>query len=188
MLSLGRARASTWVVLAAILAAVATGCGVPLQDGPAALQATPGPSPTSPTRGGARLVTVYMVKDARLVSQPRSADDTSADSALGLLAIGPVESEKEDGVTTAVAPGDYVIERATGATIVIDVPEQFTQIEGDLQLLAAAQLVWTVTAQLPRRGVRMVFDGESIDVPTDRGLTSGPVRRSDYASVAPADR
>lgn len=186
MLSCWRARVRG-LVAGMILAVVAMGCGVPLQDGPAALQTTPAPSPTSPTRGGVRLVTVYMIKGARLVTQPRSAGDTSAGSALRLLTEGPVESETGHGVTTAVAPGDYVIGEAPGPTTVINVPLQFTQIEADLQLLAAAQLVWTVTGQRPRGGVRLTFEGGAIDVPTDRGLTSGPVRRSDYASVAPED-
>lgn len=186
MLSRGGARG--WGLVAAmILALVAMGCGVPLQDGPAALQTTPAPSPTSPTRGGARLVTVYMIKEARLVSQPRSAADRSTGSALRLLAEGPVPSETESGMTTAVAPGDYMIGEAPGPTTVINVPLQFTQIEADLQLLAVAQLVWTVTVRQPRGGVRLAFEGEVIDVPTDSGLMSGPVRRSDYASVAPAD-
>lgn len=170
-----------------VLAVLATGCGVPLQDAPVVLQTTPAPSPTSPTRGGARLVTVYLTEEARLVSQPRSAGDTSGGSALRLLTEGPVESETESGMTTAVAPGDYAIEDGRGLTTVIKVPLQFTQITGDLQLLAAAQLVWTVTGERPRGDVRMTFEGEVIDVPTDRGLTSGPVSRSDYASVAPED-
>jgi Sporulation and spore germination len=173
------------VLVATLL--VATGCGVPLQDAPAPLQVSPAPSPVSPTSGGSSVVRVYLVREDRLVEEVRTADDTSERSALELLAEGPTPAEMVVGTTTALAPGEYALEGGSGLAIVIDVPVQFTQIEGDLQLLAAAQLVWTVTDRRPRSVVRMTFEGEAIELPTDRGLTSGPVRRSDYRSVAPED-
>lgn len=166
---------------------VATGCGVPLQDEPAPLEVSPAPSPASPTPSGSSAVTVYLVREERLVEEVRTAEDTSERSALALLAEGPTAAEKVVGTTTALAPGDYVIQDGSGHATVIDVPVQFTQIEGDLQLLAAAQLVWTVTDRRPGAVVRVTFEGEAIELPTDRGLTSGPVRRSDYVSVAPED-
>lgn len=175
------------VLAAAVVALVATGCGVPLQDEPVVLRVSPAPSPTSPDGAGTRLVDVYMISEGHLVPQLRTAEDRSASSAVELLAEGLIESERESGMTTAVAPGKYVIEEVPGPTFVIDVPLQFTQVEGDLQLLAAAQLVWTVTDLRPEGEVVVAFDGEALELPTDRGLTSDPVRRQDYASVAPQD-
>lgn len=174
-------------VIATMAAAVllTTGCGVPLQDDPAPLQVSPAPSPVSPTPGGSSVVRVYLIRDERLVEEVRRADDPSERSALELLADGPTAAEKAVGTTTALAPGEYAIREGLGPAMVIDVPVQFTQIEGDLQLLAAAQLVWTVTDRQPRAAVRMSFEGAAIELPTDRGLSSGPVRRSDYRSVAP---
>lgn len=130
---------------------------------------------------------VYLVRKERLVEEVRRADDPSERSALALLADGPTAPEKAIGTTTALAPGEYVVADDVDPVTVIEVPVQFTQIEGDQQLLAAAQLVWTVTDRRPRSAVRMTFDGEAIEIPTDRGLTRGPVRRSDYLSVAPKD-
>ena len=182
---LSRLRAQGAALVAAVC--VATGCGVPLQDEPALLEVSPAPSAVSPTPSGSRIMRVYMVRDGRLVEEVRTAVDTSAESALSLLVEGPTESEKVDGTTTALAPGEYALDEASGLATVIDVPLQFTQIEGDLQLLAAAQLVWTVTDRQPRGVVRMTFEGKAIELPTDQGLTSGPVRRSDYVSVAPED-
>ena len=63
----------------------------------------------------------------------------------------------------------------------------FTSIAGDAQLLATAQLVWTITDSAPDVSVRITVDGRPIEVPTDAGLSRLPVRRSDYASVAPAE-
>lgn len=168
-------------------ALVAAGCGVPLQDAPTPLEVRAAPGPATPTPSGSTAVMVYLVKEGRLVEETRTADDTSKQSALSLLVEGPTAAEKVVGTTTALAPGEYAVQDGSGLATVIDVPVQFTQIAGDLQLLAAAQLVWTVTDRRPRAVVRMAFEGEAIELPTDRGLTSGPVRRSDYMSVAPED-
>lgn len=180
---LSRLRMQGAAVLASLC--VATGCGVPLQDEPSRLDVRPVATETSPTARGSSLMKVYLVRDGRLVEEVRTAYDVSARSALRLLAEGPTESEKGEGTTTAVAPGDYTLEQPSGLVTVIDVPVQFTQVEGDLQLLAAAQIVWTVTERRSRGVVRMTFENEPIELPTDQGLTSGAVRRSDYRTVAP---
>lgn len=181
------------VVLGLVLAAVAllvAGCGVPLQDEPAPLQDNPAPPTTSSSAGGRNAVQVYLVRDGRLTPVTRASDDTSAGSLVALLADGPTAAEEAEGATTAVVPGDFVVEepspgRAPDGSVVISVPVQFTQVDGDLQLLATAQLVWTATEPQPRGTVRMTFEGEPIELPTDGGLTSGAVRRSDFRSVAP---
>ena len=177
-------------VLAAAVAILAAGCGVPLQDDPALLQSSPGPSARTSAPAGMHDVRVYMVRDGRLAPATRSTDDTSVRSLIEILAEGPTGSEEREGTTTALAPGDFVVEQAPsrggpGVSVIINVPAQFTQIDGELQLLATAQLVWTATEPRPRGLVRMTFKGAPIELPTDRGLTSGPVRRSDFSSVAP---
>ncbi|GAA2114505.1 GerMN domain-containing protein [Nocardioides bigeumensis] len=154
------------------------------------LQAIPTPSVPSSDRGGRNVVRVYLISDGRLKAAARTSDDTSVRSMVDLLAEGPTASEKAAGATTAIAPGGFVVEQAPSSrsrrdSVVIEVPVQFTQIDGDLQLLATAQLVWTVTEPQPLWLVRMTFNGEPIELPTDEGLTSGPVGRSDYAAVAP---
>lgn len=179
-------RRRRWIAVLAA-AVVATGCGVPLQDEPAPLEVRPAPSPVTPTSSGRTVVMVYLVREGRLVQETRTADDASRQSVLSLLAEGPTAVERVVGTTTALAPGEYTILERPGPMTVIDVPVQFTQIEGDLQLLAAAQLVWTVSDRHPRTVVRMRLEGDAIELPTDRGLTSGPVRRSDYMSVAPEE-
>lgn len=174
------------------MALLTTGCGVPLQDDPALLQASPAPTATPSAPGGINTLRVYLIRDGRLEPVSRTSDDTSARSLVEALAEGPTASEEANGATTAVAPGEFVVDqapssRSPGVSVVINVPAQFTQVDGDLQLLATAQLVWTVTEPQPRGLVRMTFKGKPIELPTDQGLTSGPVRRSDFSSVAPKD-
>jgi hypothetical protein len=186
-------RSRTQRAVASLAAAVllVTGCGVPLQDDPALLQERPEPDVSTSAPGGMRTVRIYLIRDGRLQPAMRATDDTSIRSRLELLAEGPSAAEEADAATTAVAPGDFAAEMAPSSrspgSVTINVPVQFTQIDGDLQLLATAQLVWTVTEPEPRGLVRMTFKGEPIELPTDQGLTGGPVRRSDFASVRPRD-
>ena len=55
---------------------------------------------------------------------------------------------------------------------------------GGNQLLATAQVVFTVTEVPGVEAVRITADGSPVEVPTDDGLTAEPVSREDYASVA----
>ncbi len=59
-------------------------------------------------------------------------------------------------------------------------------VQGDFQLQAFAQLVQTATGLSGVRDVRFRIGGAPIDAPTDAGVSSEPVTRDDYASLAPA--
>ncbi len=188
MLTRARARATAGLLATVLLV---TGCGVPLQDDPVLLKERPTPINPTSAPDGVNAVRVYLVRDGRLESVTRTTEDTTVRSLIELLAEGPTLLEGADGVTTAVVPGDFVVEQAPspqapGAPVIIEVPVEFTQVDGDLQLLATAQLVWTATEPQPRGLVRMTYNGESIELPTDQGLTASSVRRSDFSSVAPA--
>jgi spore germination protein GerM len=59
-----------------------------------------------------------------------------------------------------------------------------TELGGDEQLLAVAQLVCTLTARPGVGPVSFTLEGAPVDVPTgDGSLTSGPVSRDDYADL-----
>ncbi|MCP3423170.1 GerMN domain-containing protein [Nocardioides pinisoli] len=187
---LNRLRARVAAALLAATVLLTAGCGVPLQDDPALLQQSPAPPVPTSAPSGMNAVRVYLIRDGRLEPVTRTSDNTSARSLVELLIEGPTAAEEAAGATTAVAPGEFQVDqapswRSPGVSVTINVPVQFTQIDGDLQLLATAQLVWTATELRPRGLVRMTFNGEPIELPTDRGLTSGAVRRSDFFSVAP---
>jgi spore germination protein GerM len=73
---------------------------------------------------------------------------------------------------------------ATDAVVTVAVSREFTEVAGGNQLLATAQVVFTVTEVPGVAAVRVTADGSPVEVPTDAGLTDEPVRREDYASVA----
>jgi spore germination protein GerM len=80
-----------------------------------------------------------------------------------------VERELSDGVATvSVTPG-------------------FPGLSGGNQLLAVAQVVWTLTELPTVTAVRFSVDGTPVEIPTDDGLTDRPVDRDDYRSVKPIE-
>lgn len=192
MLRVRRRGAVPFAALAMALAVLGAGCGVPVQEVPAPLSTNPVPVPPEPATQGVHTVRVYLLREGRLFPADRRTEDRSTASLVEVLTEGPTGAEKADGVTTALVPGTFRVSetaaspaRPTGTVAVVEVPEEFTQVAGDLQLLATAQLVWTLTERGPGGAVRMAFEGEPIELPTDRGLTRSPVRREDFSSVAP---
>lgn len=171
--------------LVLVMLAVAA-CGVRSQDAPVPLRVdTPALAPSSqPTEDGF-FVTVYFVWRGQLFPVTRRAPDASTASALAVLAAGPDEAEAARGLETAITPQVLVVGPATRDAVTVLTSPQFTSISGDDQLLAAAQLVWTVTANASSDEVQIAVDDVTVEIPTDRGLSSRPVRRSDYLSVAP---
>jgi hypothetical protein len=71
--------------------------------------------------------------------------------------------------------------------VTIGVAREFTEVAGGNQLLASAQVVFTVTGFPGVEAVRITADGSPVQVPTDDGLTAEPVGRDDYRSVAAPD-
>ena len=178
-----------WRRLAATSAAlVLLGCGVNSQSQPVPLpvQQTPATSP-APTQRNGYSVTVYFVQFGRLSPVSRPAPDTSPQTALQLLVEGPDAVEAATGLETALVPQRLSNVVAGRGPLNVEVGPEFTSIAGDNQLLAVAQLVWTVTGPAPTALVRITIEGKPIEVPTDDGLSRLPVGRDDYRDVAPTD-
>ncbi len=91
------------------------------------------------------------------------------------------------GLRTALSPQDLAVLSGPDGegTATISASPEFAGIDGSNQLLAVAQVVWTVT-QFPQID-RVCFsvDGAFVGVPTDTGLSDEPVSRADHRSVAP---
>jgi Sporulation and spore germination len=178
-------------LLALLLIGCFAGCGVPMQEEPEGF-ATPTPraTPSRPPQG-VLSATVFLTDDTRLVPVRRPTSDTTQQAVLALLVQGPTAAEADAGLRTALVAGslDPVVAEEgpgmRGRTVEVPVTEAFTRIVGDDQLLATAQLVWTLTQGSSTRAVQAVRDGRPIELPTDGGLTADPVRRADYRSVAP---
>lgn len=166
---------------------VLAACGVRLQERPVPIEVD---SPARPTtavpRPGELAVTIYLVRDERLEPVMRSSQDGSASAALAFLSEGPGADEVRSGLRTALLPQSLIPAAVDDSGVVtVAATRTFTTISGDSQLLATAQLVWTVTEYASIDQVRISVDGNVIDVPTDDGLVSDPVGRDDYLSVAP---
>jgi hypothetical protein len=179
----------TLLAWALLMAVVPSGCGVPEQDHPEPVQVPTRPEGTpTPPQGGDATVTVYFVRNGRLTPVRRSAPDSTPRTALNLLTLGPKAAEASTGLETAIVAQRLTQKSATTRGVTIEASREFTSISGDNQLLAIAQVVWTVTENAPDRGVQFVVDGKFIELPTDQGLSLFAVRRGDYASLAPVTR
>jgi len=185
-------RASGSVALAVMAWACAVACGVPAEDAPRPVEVLASERPVpAPTAQGMATVDVYFVQGTRLGRVSRRAPERSASAALASLVAGPSRAEVlSEGFRTALAPQPFTYlgtERIGSREVArVDADEEFASVTGGNQLLAVAQVVWTLTALPGVEQVLIKVDGARIEVPTDDGLSDQPVGRGDYLSVAPA--
>jgi spore germination protein GerM len=174
---------------AAVVAAVVAlaGCGVGAQSAPEEIsipRPTTSPSGAPGDAAGDR-VTVWFVRGSRLEAAERPVEDPGVDAALDALAAGPTRAEVVGGLRTALSPQSLTPGRPVTAdsVVTVGVSREFTEVAGGNQLLAVAQVVFTVTEVPGVEAVRITTAGSPVEVPTDEGLTDEPVGRGDYASV-----
>lgn len=182
----GAMRAFTLLVAALLV----TGCGVRPQERPEPVTTAAAPSTDTgngSSAAGPRL-TVFFVRGAALAPVERRTDAATTAAALEQLVEGPTRAEVRTGIRTALAPEVVGVDEVLpeGLTTV-SVTRGFTGLTGGNQLLAVAQVVWTLTDLPTVTTVRFVVEGTPVEVPTDAGLTDRPVGRDDYRSVAPAE-
>jgi len=161
------------------------GCGVPVQDDPAPLDVGALPPQTSSPQGGSSTVRVYLVRGDRLHEVVRAAPNRSAESAIERLAAGPTRREVSQGLRTALVPQPLTVTSDDSGTVVLGATADFAGVSGADQLLAVAQLVWTLTDVPGVDRLNFTIDGRPIEVPTDSGLRGDAVGRADYVSVEP---
>ena len=175
-------------VLAALAAVLVAGCGVAPDDRPEEVSTEPAPAVATGTGspGSGPLVTIYLVRGAELSPAVRRTTARTTTVALDLLLEGPTRAEAADGIRTALAPEEVGVEEVLpDGTVALSLTRGFTGLTGGNQLLAVAQIVWSLTALPEITGVRFTVEGAPVEVPTDAGLTASRVERDDYASVAP---
>lgn len=182
------------VVIAILLAS--TACGVPTHDSAKKLSAKDVPfellnkraGPLASAPVGAEEKLVYFARDLRLVPTARKLPPSSSLSELlGSLGRGPNRNEVAAGLRSALPDEstfpDVSVSRGTAT---VDLGRRFRALSGNDQVIALAQLVYTVTGQPGVGLVRFTLVGAPTDVPRANGsLTSGPVSRDDYLAVAP---
>jgi spore germination protein GerM len=190
------ARRPVVAALAAALVLLIAACGVPTHD--SAREVDPkdvpfqllderaGPPVAEPL--GAEEQLIYFARDRRLVATTRKLPpDSSLSRLLDALGRGPNRNEVDAGLRSALPDEsrfpDVSVSRGTAT---VDLGPRFTALSGEDQVIALAQLVYTVTGRPGVGLVRFTLDGQPTDVPRANGeLTAGPVSRDDFSAVAP---
>jgi hypothetical protein len=167
-----------------------SGCGVPQDEQPRALEPQEVPfasSTESPVAEevGDRPVALHFVRDGSVVLSSRTVQDRpTTEQVLELLFAGPSPDERDAGLLTFL-PSTVTVQEVeiTDGTAVVTLggPDDSEVLR--LQPLAYAQIVATLT---PDRvsGVRFRLDDTDLRVPREDGsLTSEPLARRDYAGL-----
>lgn len=187
-------RATLAAVAAAVLLA---SCGIPQDDDPRTLPEGDvpfellAPATTTTTTMPAPLarVQVFLVRGDRLVAVGRGVTGPATVArVVDALLTGPTAAESRLGLRSAISNETKLLGvDASGEVVTVDLSNEFTEVGGQEQLLALAQIVYTLTDLPSISGVRFRLAGQPVEVPRGDGtLTSGALTRSDYASLAPA--
>ncbi len=200
----GRGRASRGRAVGSLLAlaaALALGaCGIPTgaarpiprSDVPFRLL-DPGSTPSTtagpPAVGVAEPVYLVAPDQQHLVALERDVPvPATLTEIVGALLEGPTSAEQADGITTFVSGNrTQVSTTLAGSVATLDFAVNPVQVVGPDQVLAVAQIVYTVTQQPGITQVLFQIAGQPVEVPVASGAqVPGPVNRFDYLPQAPA--
>jgi len=188
-----RVRVLGVVICGLVLAA----CGIPDSSAPEPIPpgrvkfdlltpSTSEPPTTLPVTTAA--ATVYLIGPSRLVPVTRTvAAPVRLGTVLAALVQGPTEAEVASGLMSSVGQQARVLNsQTTNGIALINLDEAFLQLGLQAQIRALAQLVYTATSIPDVIAVQVSLNNNRGDVPRGDGtLTSEPVRRDDYATLAP---
>lgn len=189
----------TWLTGPALVVAVVAlaACGAPTserveiadpQDVPFGLL-EPDRVPVALQPGPGAVVRIHLFDPDRsaLVAVTRQVARSGVDAIVRELEAEPTDAESSIGLRSALIDIDAVAAvDVEGSTAVVGLHESFTSLGGSEQVVAIAQLVYTLTARPDIEQVSVTIDGESVEVPRDDGtLTRNPLTRADYASFSP---
>jgi spore germination protein GerM len=186
-------RRRAWLLVLAVLAS----CGAPHDSGPRDIPSdqqgemvTPAPPPAGdPSATGPKVYLVAATDDAL---QPVARDvPLSANALLEELLRGPTTDERDRRIRTAVPTGTEL--RSTlldgDGTLVVDLTEAFFGAEGDAQVTAVAQVVFTAVGVDGVQAVRLLVEGQRRDWPRgDGSLESEPLTEFDYPELNPTSQ
>lgn len=187
-------RLATAVLTTVVLAALAA-CSVGAEDRahriapdqvPFGLLETPATS--SPPASG-QAVGLYLVRDDRLTLVARTLPSGAGLSdLLDALSAGPNEGEQARGIESLLPPeqiADVGLDRGVAE---VDLRPAFGDLRPEVQTLALAQIVFTLTGRSGIGSVDFTIDGDAVEVPrADGSLTTESLARDDFAELAPED-
>jgi spore germination protein GerM len=144
--------------------------------------------PAAPQTG--QVATVYLVDNLeRLRPAVRTLPSpVLIATVLNSLLQGATDEEAENGLRSEVPAGTTVngIDRLDADVIAVDLSEEFAETTADGELLAQAQIVYTVTELGNVRGVLFLVDGRPREgADDDAKLTSSPLTIEDFEDFAP---
>lgn len=185
-----RVRLATLCSLAVVLAFA--GCGFPTEGSPHAVEVEEQP-PSSPSTTEGDVVrteatTVWFVRDDRLVATTRQVvAPVDAPAVLQTLAAGASTDEASDGIRSAIPdPAMLVGAEVARGTATVALAAGFADIPAGDQVLALAQIVYTLTDLRGVGRVRFQIEGSPVVVPLPGGgSTEDSVSRDDFAALTP---
>jgi spore germination protein GerM len=149
------------------------------------------PTSVSPTKSSGvptENVTLYLELSQNLVAVDQAVPSpVTLRTVLDVLARGPTATELANGLQSPVSSARPItLESVVNGTAAVNLPSDFTDLGGQDQIVAAAQLVFTATAFPGIHRIALLVGGQPTAVPTANGfLSRGSLSRSDYASLAP---
>jgi spore germination protein GerM len=186
-------RSSAVAALLAVVVLALAACGVGSQPDatPIDREAVPfgllEPASTTTSVPAGRTTSVYLVSGDRLLRVDRSIPAAASPADLvELVVAGPSEVERAFGVTTALPAGSVARVGASRGAAEVELSSGFSEVRGDEQLLALAQIVYTLTEQPGIGGVRFTLGDEPIRIPTEDGVRGdGFLSRDDLSALGP---
>jgi spore germination protein GerM len=133
-------------------------------------------------------ITLYLDSNERLIAVNRTVPaPATLQTVLKAMEKGPTLAERQEGLESPLSTTRPILFRsATNGIASVDLPSSFASLGGQDQIIASAQLVYTVTAFPGVDQVVVFINGQPAAVPTSDGsLASNPLRRADYALLAP---
>ena len=200
------ARGILALVLAVLVGGLLAGCGIPTSSAPQAIAKSDVPfhllDPSSPSTstpfnapGGVSEViylvdsTLHLTPVYRIVAPPANLTQI-----VNLLLLGPTDRELTagtqsflTGTTTQSCSNNGALVTLANGVATVDFATNPVQVVGANQILAIAQVVFTVTQQPNVTGVLFEIADQPIEVPIgpNGALVPGPVTKGQYPAQAP---
>lgn len=182
-------------ILATVVAVLSAGCGLPVSNSPTRIDPSTVPYGLLDTNGSGapaidrgRAVPIYLVDGDHLVAVTRHVTGTNVPArALATLLLGPTALESEKGYRTAIpSQAGLVSLDLRGEIATVDLSSAFGALGGSEQVLAVAQIVYTLTASPRISAVEFAVGDNRVAVPNGHGaLDMAPRTRADYRPQAP---
>jgi Sporulation and spore germination len=182
------------VAVVAFVALLLGACGIATDPSPRLINKKDVPygllsrPPTTATVSVGEYVTIYLDGPKRLVAVSRAIPaPASVVGVLEALEEGPTTAEAAQGLASPISTaGPLVLSRLGPTSVTVSLSPSFTSLGGQEQIVAVAQLVYTVTALPGIDRVDVRIGGRAAAVPTgDGNLSKTPVSRSEYSLLAP---